>query len=48
MMFLPYRATEKAAATTYMVDVFKLAFPEKVAKEIVAKKREARLRPDKW
>jgi predicted phosphodiesterase len=37
MMFLPYRATEKAAATNYMVDMFKLAFPETIAKEVVAK-----------
>jgi hypothetical protein len=37
MMFLPYRAAEKAVATNYMVDVFKLAFPEKVAQEVVAK-----------
>jgi hypothetical protein len=37
MMFLPYRAAEKADATNYMVDVFKLVFPEKIAKEVVAK-----------
>src|SRR5215467_4736812 len=37
MMFLPYRAAEKADATNYMVDMFKLAFPEKIAKEVVAK-----------
>ena len=37
MMYLPYRAAEKADATNYMVDMFKLAFPERVAKEVVAK-----------
>jgi hypothetical protein len=33
MMFLPYRAAEKADATNYMVDVFKLAFPKKSRKK---------------
>ena len=37
MMYLPFRAAEKADATNYMVDMFKLAFPENVAKEVVAK-----------
>jgi hypothetical protein len=37
MMFMPYRDAEKADATNYMVDVFKLVFPEKIAKEVVAK-----------
>src|SRR5579871_6150703 len=33
MMYLPYRAADKADATNYMVDMFKLVFPEKIAKE---------------
>ena len=37
MMFLPYQAAEKAAAIKYMEDMFELAFPPKVAKEVVAK-----------
>jgi hypothetical protein len=37
MKYLPYRAAEKADATNYMVDMFKLVFPEKIAKEVVAK-----------
>jgi hypothetical protein len=34
MMYLPYRAAEKADATKYMVDMFSLAFPENVAKDV--------------
>jgi len=37
MMYLPPRSEQKADAVTYMVDMFKLALPEKVARETVEK-----------
>ena len=37
MMYLPPRAEQKADAVNYMVDMFELVLPEKVAKETVEK-----------
>lgn len=37
MMYLPPRSEQKADAENYMVDMFKLVLPEKVAKETVVK-----------
>ncbi len=37
MMYLPHKSDQKAEAINYMVDMFELALPEKVAKETVAK-----------
>jgi hypothetical protein len=37
MMYLPHRSDQKADAVNYMVDMFELALPEKVAREAVAK-----------
>jgi hypothetical protein len=37
MMYLPPRSEQRAEAANYMVDIFKLVLPEKVAKETVEK-----------
>jgi hypothetical protein len=37
MMYLPHRSDQKADAVNYMIDMFELAMPEKVAREAVAK-----------
>jgi hypothetical protein len=37
MMYLPHRSDQKAEAVNYMVDMFELVMPEKVAREAVAK-----------
>src|SRR6476620_2246546 len=37
MMYLPHRSDQKADAVNYMVDMFELVMPEKVAREAVAK-----------
>jgi Calcineurin-like phosphoesterase len=36
MMYLPHRSDQKADAVNYMVDMFELVMPEKVAREAVA------------
>jgi calcineurin-like phosphoesterase family protein len=37
MMYLPHRSDQRAEAVNYMVDMFELVMPEKVAREAVAK-----------